>query len=125
MNLFISEIESAKQEIENKKDPNIPLHHGKYSGGAILIRSVIFRLEKFKDKIDKLYFIDDSIKSNAFEKYMVTVKQLESLIKDQKLSVWKDDNKGFEEPGYIAKSVESVTILCRPDENSEDYKLPL
>lgn len=44
MNLFISEIESAKQEIENKKDPNTPLHHGKYSGGAILIRSVIFRL---------------------------------------------------------------------------------
>lgn len=95
MNLFITEIESAKQEIENKKDPNIPLHHGKYSGGAILIRSVIFRLEKFKDKIDKLYFIDDGIKAAASEKYTVTVKQLESLIKDQKLAVWKDENKGF------------------------------
>jgi hypothetical protein len=89
MNLFISEIESAKQEIENKRDPNIPLHHGKYSGGAILIRSVIYRLEKFKDKVERLYFIDDQIKATAFEKYTVTVKQLESLIKDQKLAVWK------------------------------------
>ena len=96
MNLFIAEIEAAKQEIENKRDPNVPLHHGKYSGGAILIRSVIFRLEKFKDKIDKLYFIDDHIKATALDKYTTTVKQLESIIKDQKLSVWKDDNKGFE-----------------------------
>lgn len=90
-----------------------------------MIRSVIFRLEKFKDKIDKLYFIDDNIKATALEKYTITVKQLESLIKDQKLAVWKEDNKGFEESGHLNKSVESVTILCRPDENSEDYKLPL
>lgn len=90
MNLFITEIEFAKQEIENKRDPNIPLHHGKFSGGAILIRSIIFRLEKFKDKIDKLYFIDDNIKSPAVEKYLITIKQMESLIKDQKLAAWKD-----------------------------------
>ena len=76
MNLFISEIQGAKQEIENKRDPNVPLHHGKYSGGAILIRSVIFRLEKFKDKINKLYFIDDHIKATALDKYTTTVKQL-------------------------------------------------
>lgn len=70
-----------------------------------MIRSIIFRLEKFKDKIDKLYFIDDQIKVTALDKYNTTVKQLESIIKDQKLAVWKDDNKGFEEPGNIAKSV--------------------
>jgi len=48
----------AKQELEQKKIMNFPLHHGKYSGSAILIRSIIFRLEKFKEKVDKLYFID-------------------------------------------------------------------
>lgn len=48
MNLFISEIEAAKQELEQKKSINYPLSHGEYSGVAILIRSIIFRLEKFK-----------------------------------------------------------------------------
>jgi hypothetical protein len=69
---------------------NIPIHHGKHSGIAILIRSIIFRLEKFKEKVDKLYFVDDSIKSTAFEKYSMTIKQMESMIKDQRLSQWKD-----------------------------------
>jgi hypothetical protein len=46
---------------------------------------------------------------------MITVKQLESIIKDQKLAVWKDENKGFEESGNLSKTIESVTILCRPD----------
>lgn len=45
---------------------NFPLHHGKYSGFAILVRSIIYRLEKFKEKIEKLYFIDDQIKQPAF-----------------------------------------------------------
>jgi hypothetical protein len=46
--------------------------------------------------VDKLYFIDDQIKVSAIDKYMVTIKQMESLIKDQKLASWKDENKGFE-----------------------------
>ncbi len=54
---------------------------------------------------------------------MTTVKQLESMIKDQKLALWKEENKVFEEQGNLSKSIEAVTILCRPDENSEDYKL--
>ena len=65
MNLFINEIEMAKQELEQKRTINYPLHHGKYSGFAILVRSIIFRLEKFKDKVDKLYFIDEQIKVPA------------------------------------------------------------
>lgn len=66
----------AKQELEQKKITYFPLHHGKYSGFAILIRSIIYRLEKFKEKIEKLYFIDDSIKQQALEKYIITVKQM-------------------------------------------------
>ncbi len=37
-------IESAKQELEQKKSINYPLNHGEYSGIAVLIRSIIFRL---------------------------------------------------------------------------------
>lgn len=123
MNLFIMEIESAKQELEQKKSINYPLNHGDFSGVAILIRSIIFRLEKFREKIDKLYFVEESIKVPALEKYMTTVKQLESMIKDQKLAQWKEENKVFEEAGNLSKSIESVTILCRPDESNDDYKL--
>ena len=124
MNLFINEIEMAKQELEQKKMMSFPLHHGKHSGAAILIRSILFRLEKFKEKIDKLYFIDEHIKAPALEKYSITTKQMESMIKDQKLSQWKEENKAFEEAANLNKTIESVTLLCRPDEHSEDYKLP-
>lgn len=48
MNLFINEIDAAKQELEQKKSINYPLNHGEFSGVAVLIRSIIFRLEKFK-----------------------------------------------------------------------------
>jgi hypothetical protein len=51
MSLFINEIDMAKQELEQKKMINFPLHHGRHSGFAILVRSIAFRLEKFKDKI--------------------------------------------------------------------------
>lgn len=84
---------------------NFPLHHGKFSGFAILVRSIIFRLEKFKDKIDKLYFIDDQIKVPAIEKYTITVKQLESIIKDQKLAQWKEENKVYEDAANLNRSV--------------------
>jgi hypothetical protein len=42
-----------------------PLHHGKYSGHAILVRSLLFRIEKLKESIDRLYFVDDSVKASA------------------------------------------------------------
>lgn len=113
----------AKQELEHKKMMNFPLHHGKFSGHAILIRSIIFRLEKFKEKVDKLYFIDDSIKVPAFEKYMITTKQLESMIKEQKLAQWKEENKLYEDSTNLSRSIEAVTLLCRPDEYHEDYKM--
>lgn len=102
---------------------HFPLHHGKYSGFAILVRSIIFRLEKFREKIEKLYFIDDSIKQPAFEKYNTTVKQLESIIKEQKLVQWKEENKPFEDSTVLSRSIEGVTLLCRPDEHHEDNKL--
>lgn len=40
--------------------------------------------------MDKLYFVDDSIKAPALDKYTITIKQLESMIKDQKLAQWKE-----------------------------------
>ena len=123
MNLLITEIDMAKQELEQKRTMNYPLHHGKFSGSAILIRSIIFRLEKFKDKVEKLYFIDDQIKTPAFEKYTITTKQLESMIKEQKLAQWKEENKVYDDSSNLSRSIEAVTLLCRPDEHSEDHKM--
>lgn len=48
---------------------------------------------------------------------------MESMIKDQKLAQWKEDNKMYEEAANLNKGIESVTLLCRPDEHHEDYKL--
>lgn len=73
--------------------------------------------------MDKLYFVDENIKGPAFEKYTITTKQMESMIKDQKLAQWKEDNKIYEEAANLNKSIEAVTLLCRPDEHSEDFKL--
>jgi len=115
MNLFITEIDMAKQELDQKKHIPFPFHHGKLSGISIFIRSIIFRLEKFKEKIDKLYFIDDEIKAPAYDKYSITVKQLESRIKEEKLALWKEDNKLYEDPSMLSRAIEAVTILRRPD----------
>ena len=71
-----------------------------------------------------MYFVDEQIKAPAFEKYTMTIKQMESMIKDQKLAQWKEDNKIYEEAANLNKSIEAVTLLCRPDEQNEDYKLP-
>lgn len=100
-----------------------PLHHGKYSGHAILVRSLLFRIEKLKESIDRLYFVDDAVKAPALEKYQTTYKNLEAVIKEQKLNSWKEENKLYDDLANLNKSIENTTILCRPDENNEDYKL--
>ena len=68
--------------------------------------------------------MDEQIKIPAYEKYAITTKQMESMIKDQKLAQWKEDNKVYEEAANLNKSIEAVTLLCRPDDHSEDYRLP-
>ena len=48
MNLFTGELDKAKYEYDNMKKQsvsmNMPLHHGKYSGQAIWVRSLIARI---------------------------------------------------------------------------------
>jgi hypothetical protein len=39
------------------------------------------------------------------------------------LNSWKEENKLFEDVSNLNKSIENTTILCRPDESNEDYKL--
>lgn len=45
------------------------MNHGKHSGAAIWVRSLIHRMEKMKEYIDRLNFVDDSIKKFALDKY--------------------------------------------------------
>lgn len=66
--MFISELDSTKAEFEkrieysnknNLKILNIPIGHGKHSGFAVWVRSLIFRIEKMKQSFDKLSFIKE------------------------------------------------------------------
>lgn len=115
LNLFVSEVEAAKHENEQRKNINYPFHHGKYSGQAIFVRSLIFRIEKLKQAVDRLHFVDESLKQTPFQKYNIVYKNLESVIKEQKLNSWKEENKGFDDMSNLNRTIESTTILCRPD----------
>ena len=46
-----------------------PLNHGKYSGRAVWVKNLLFRIEKMKKQYDSLTFIDDSYKQVVFEEY--------------------------------------------------------
>ena len=52
LNFWINELEKAKFEFDRGLKPNqsqslnIPIYHGKYSGHAIWLRSLIFRIDK-------------------------------------------------------------------------------
>jgi len=63
--LFNKEIEKVKQEYENliKKQDQYRLQYGKYSGPALWVRSFIHRLEKQKEAIERLTFIETNKKS--------------------------------------------------------------
>jgi hypothetical protein len=70
MLLFITELDATKQEFDNtKKVLPIPLGHGKYSGQCIWVRGLIHRIEKMREWIDKIVFMDESIKKLPLEKY--------------------------------------------------------
>ncbi len=48
MLLLMSELEAAKHDLEQRKNMQYPLQHGRYSGHAILVRSLLVRIEKLK-----------------------------------------------------------------------------
>jgi dynein heavy chain len=47
----------------------VPLNSGKFSGQAVWVRSLIHRIEQMKEQIDRLTFVEDSIKKPALDKY--------------------------------------------------------
>ena len=52
----------------NKNNIQISLGHGKYSGQAIYVKSLMHRLEKQKHQIEKLYFLEENIKGGSLKK---------------------------------------------------------
>lgn len=45
------------------------------------------------------------------------------MIKEQKLAQWKEENKVYDDSSNLSRSIEAVTLLCRPDEHNEDHKM--
>lgn len=127
--LFISEVDKCKQEYDTKLKNvnmlNIPLHHGKISGSAIWVRALQGRIQKMKDWIDKLYFIDDDMKKPAYEKFENTNSSFRICILDTKCNAeWKQENKELEEAhekGLPLQTRLERAVLIRPEDNFPDY----
>jgi len=47
----------------------VPLNQGKYSGIAVWIRCLIHRIEQMKEQVDRLTFVEESVKKPALDKY--------------------------------------------------------
>jgi dynein heavy chain len=63
MVLFVQELDATKQEFDNmKRVIPMPIGHGKYSGQCIWVRALVHRIEKMREWIDKMVFVDDAIK---------------------------------------------------------------
>ncbi len=75
---------------------NIPLQHGKYSGSALWVRSLIGRIIKMKDWINKLYFVDEELKRPAEEKYKTIYDSFKQFIVHHKFNEWKEEIKDLE-----------------------------
>ena len=80
-----------------KNELKISFSQGKYSGQALWVRSFIHRIEKMKIWIDKLKFIDDNLKKNAFEQYDSLYTTFKQNITNQKIKEWKEENKDLQD----------------------------
>lgn len=98
LQLFINELDAAKHEFDNmKRGVPIPIGHGKYSGQAIWVRGLIHRIEKMKEWVDKVVFVDEAKKRLPLEKYDQVYTSMRQFIVLQKLKDWKDENKELED----------------------------
>lgn len=99
---FIKELDYAKNEYDQynmrKQKLQIPLSHGSHSGFAIWVRCLVARIESMKEAIDKLVFIEDMNKKEAYEKYDQVFQYLRTVIVKNKITDWREEaNKELDE----------------------------
>ena len=118
MILFVQELDATKQEFDNmKRVIPMPIGHGKYSGQCIWVRSLVHRIEKMKEWIDKMVFVDDSIKRQPLEKYEQVYQSFRQFITG-KHKDWKEENKELEDA--ILTTRLDRYVLYRADDKCTD-----
>mmetsp|Transcript_23925 Transcript_23925/g.20935 ORF Transcript_23925/g.20935 Transcript_23925/m.20935 type:complete len:561 (+) Transcript_23925:252-1934(+) len=125
LSLFKKEVEKANAEYDSmaKKDKSefVQLTHGKHSGMALWVRSLIHRLDKLKDAIDKLYFVDYSIKKPYLDKFDSVHHTLKHYyLQKQKFPEWRDEIKEHDVAGLENKL--NQPLLHRAHEQIETFK---
>jgi len=121
--LFTVELDKAKFEFDNiKKSPlllNLPYHHGRLSGQALWVRMLIHRIVKLKEQMDKLYFVDESVKYASFEKFELIYQNFKQFIVSVKLKEWREENKELEDsPVGLGPKCLDIPVLLRVDDNN-------
>lgn len=96
---FNEELDQIKNEYDNmtKNNIQIGLYHGKYSGLALYVKSLMTRLERQKGHIEKLTFFDEQIKHDSLKKCDSYYQIFRQFIVNVKLKEWKDENKEYED----------------------------
>jgi len=91
--LMLNELKAAESASKSSKI-DYPIHHGKFSGKAVWVKSLLHRIEKMKKQYDSLSFIPDDLKTPVLEEYprveqnlkqfmMEKHKEFKAEIKDQ------------------------------------------
>jgi dynein heavy chain len=121
LELFIFEIDSTKHEFDSiKKISYYPLQNGSFSGQAVWVNALSHRIMRMRFWIDQMFFIEDSIKRTAIEKFEQLSSNLKQFIIESRLKEWKEDCKELED--IVLTTRLDKYVLLRTDEKHPDFQ---
>ena len=129
ISMFVKELDNTKLEFDTKSNGKkldfIPINQGKLSGMGLWARSLIHRIERMKNSIDRLVFIDDSIKRGAYEKYENFMQSFRNYIIQDRLMQWKKDISDFEKDSmhFTSKLEKPVLLEIEQDEKKVHHEI--
>lgn len=77
-------------------------------------------METLKQHVDKLNFVEETLKKPSLEKYDTYYQSFRHFIVNQKLKEWKEENKEFEENAIGSRL--DKPILIKIDENNSEIQ---
>ena len=92
--LMITEMRTSESASKSRLD--MPLNHGYFSGKAVWVKSLLFRIEKMKRQYDSLSFIDENLKSVVVEEYQRVEGNLKNFMME-KHKEFKQEAKDLED----------------------------
>lgn len=92
---FTADLDLVKKEYDNRESPPLWTFHPRYGGTALWARSLITRIERQKQDLDKLVFITDdkAIKKRdlVFAKYAKSHETLKQYVSNTMYRKWTDE----------------------------------